>query len=43
MAMAIKEAIYIRVNSPTLNRNIGIQSATHLGQRSVFHPELKLK
>ena len=31
MARAIKEAIYIRVNNPILNKNIGkIQPATYL-------------
>ena len=44
MARAIEEAIYIRVNNPTLNRNIGkIQSTTHLGQSFVFHLRTKNK
>ena len=39
MARTIKEAIYITVNNPTLNKNTGqIQPATYLGQGSVFHP-----
>ena len=31
MARAIKEAIYIRVNNPTINRNIGALHRGHLG------------
>ena len=29
-ARAIKEVIYIRVNNPTLNRNIGMYNLSHL-------------
>ena len=36
ISRTIQEAIYIRVNDPTLNRNVGkIQPATYLGQSSV--------
>ena len=42
MAKAIKEAIYIRVNNPVLNKNIGkYNPATHLGQGSVFYLRTK--
>ena len=43
MARAIKEAVYIRVNNPTLNRNIGKYNLPHLWDR-VLHsiPELKI-
>ena len=40
MARAIKEAIYIRVNNPTFNRNI---ASSHVGQSSVFHHRNKNK
>ena len=38
ISRTIQEAIYIRVNNPTLNRNVGNKPATYLGQSSVFHP-----
>ena len=39
MARTIKEAMYIRVSNPTLNRNIRKYNfPTHLGQSSVYHP-----
>ena len=43
IATAIKKAIYIRVNNPTLNRNIGKYNLPHLSDR-VLHliPELKI-
>ena len=43
IARAIKEAMYIRVNNPILNRNIGKYSLAHLWDR-VLHsiPELKI-
>ena len=43
MARTIKEAIYIRVNNPDLNRNIGKYNLPHLWNR-VLHsiPELKI-
>ena len=43
MARAIKEAMYIRVNNPTLNKNIGKYNLQHLWDR-VLHstPELKI-
>ena len=43
MARAINEAMYIRVNNPTLNRNIGKYNLPHLLDR-VLHsiPELKI-
>ena len=41
---AIKEAIYIRVNSPSLNRNIGKYHLPHiLDEVLLNNPELKLK
>ena len=43
ISRTIKEAIYIRVNNPTLNRNVGkVQPATYLGQISVCHPRTKI-
>ena len=43
MARAIKETMYIRVNNPTLNRNIGKYNLPHLWDK-VLHsiPELKI-
>ena len=42
MSRAIKEAIYIRVNNPTLNRNIGKYNLTHIWNKVLFAiPELK--
>ena len=44
MARAIKEAIYIRVNNPTLNRNIGRYNLPHIWNNALFAiPELKTK
>ena len=44
MARAIKEAIYIRVNNPTLNRNIGKYNLPHTWNKVLFAiPELKTK
>ena len=43
MARAVKEAMYIRVNNPTLNKNIGKNNLPQLWDR-VLHsiPELKI-
>ena len=43
MAKAVKEAMYIRVNNPTLNRNIGKYYLPHLWD-GILHsiPELKI-
>ena len=43
IARAIKEAMYIRVNNPTLNRNIQKYNLPHLWDR-ILHsiPELKI-
>ena len=42
MARAIKEAIYIRVNNPTLNRNIDKYNLPHIWNKVLFTiPELK--
>ena len=44
MARAIQEAIHMRVNTPTLKKkHWQVQSATHLGQSSVFHLKTKNK
>ena len=44
MAWTIKEAIYIRVNSNTLNRNIGKHNLPHIWNKVLFStPELKTK
>ena len=41
---AIKEALYIRVNNPSLNRNIGKYHLPHIWDEILFNiPELKLK
>ena len=41
---AIKEALYIRVNNPSLNRNIGKYHLPHIWDEVQFNiPELKLK
>ena len=43
MARAVKEAMYIRVNNPTLNRNIGKYNLQHLWDGIVHSiPELKI-
>ena len=43
MARTVKEAMFIRVNNPTLNRNIGKYNLLHLWD-SILHsiPELKI-
>ena len=43
MARAVKEAMYIRVNNPTLYRNIGKYNMTHFWD-GILHsiPELKI-
>ena len=43
MARTVKEAMYIRVNNPTLNRNIGKYNLPHLWDK-ILHsiPELKI-
>ena len=44
MARTIQEAMFIRVNNPTLNRNIGKYNLPHIWDRILFTiPELKLK
>ena len=44
MARHIKEAIYIRVNNPELNRNIGKYNLPHIWDRVLYAiPELKIK
>ena len=41
---AIKEALYIRVNNPSLNRNVGKYHLPHIWDKVLFNiPELKLK
>ena len=43
LARAIKEAIYIRVNNPSLNRNVGKYHLSHLWDRVLFNtPGLKI-
>ena len=43
MVRTIKEAMYIRVNNPTLNRNIGKYNLSHIWDRVLFTiPELKI-
>ena len=40
----IKESMYIRVNNPTLNRNIGKYNLPHIWDKILFTiPELKMK
>ena len=42
-ARTIKESIYIRVNNPTLNQNIGKYNLNHIWDRALFNtPGLKL-
>ena len=43
LVRTIKEAIYRRVNNPTLNRNIGKYNLNHIWDKVIFNtPELKL-
>ena len=43
LARTIKEAIYIRVNNPMLNRNVGKYNLSHLWDRVLFNtPGLKI-
>ena len=43
IARAIKEAIYIRVNNPALNKNIGKYNLPHILDRVLYSiPELKM-
>ena len=37
LARTIKEAIYIKVNNPTLNRNIGKYNLNHIWDRDLFN------
>ena len=44
LARTIKESMYIRVNNPTLNRNIGEYNLPHIWDKILFSiPELKKK
>ena len=44
ISRTIKEAIYIRVNNPTLNRNVGKYNLPHIWDKVLFAtPELKIK
>ena len=44
LSRAIKEALYIRVNNPSLNRNIGKHHLPHIWDEVLFNTsELKLK
>ena len=44
ISRTIKEAIYIRVNNPTLNRNVGKYNLPHIWDKVlVASPELKIK
>ena len=44
MAKAIKETIYIRINNPTLNRNVGNYNLQHIWDNVLFSiSELKTK
>ena len=44
MARTIKEAIYIRVNNPILNRNVGKYNLPYIWNKVLFSiPELKIK
>ena len=43
LARTIKESIYIRVNNPTLNRNIGKYNLHHIWDRVLLNtPDLKI-
>ena len=43
ISRTIKEAIYIRVNNPTLNRNVGKYNLPHIWDKVLFAtPELKI-
>ena len=43
MARAIKEAIYITVNNPTLHKNIGKYNLLHIWDKVLFSiPDLKI-
>ena len=44
LSRLIKEALYIRVNNPSLNRNIGKYHLSHIWDEVLFNTsELKLK
>ena len=44
LKMAIKEALFIRVNNPSLNRNVGKYHLPHIWDEVLLNiPELKLK
>ena len=44
MARTIREAIYIRVNNPTLNRNVSKYNLPHIWDKILLSiPELKIK
>ena len=44
ISRTIKEVIYIRVNNPTLNRNVGKYNLPHIWDKVLFaSPELKIK
>ena len=44
LARTIKESMYIRVNNPTLNKNIGKYNLPHIWDNILFNiPELKMK
>ena len=43
LARTIKESIYIRVNNPTLNRNVGKYNLHHIWDRVLINtPDLKI-
>ena len=41
ISKTIKETIYIRVNNPTLNRNVGKYNLPHIWDKAVCHPRTK--
>ena len=44
ISRTIQEAIYIRVNNPTLNRNVGKYNLSHIWDKVLFTTlELKIK